>query len=36
MFWPLVGGFIGFVLVAILLGWILDPSRRNDAGSDGH
>ena len=31
MFWPLIGGFIAFVLVAILLGWILDPSRR-----DGH
>src|SRR5439155_8825943 len=22
MFWPLIGGFIAFVLVAILLGWI--------------
>jgi len=31
MFWPLIGGFIAFVLVAIFLGWILDPSRR-----DGH
>jgi hypothetical protein len=28
MFWPLIGGFIAFVLVAILLGWIMDPSRR--------
>jgi hypothetical protein len=34
MFWPLAGGFIAFILVAILLGWILDPSRRGDA--DGH
>jgi F0F1-type ATP synthase assembly protein I len=30
MFWPLIGGFIAFVLVAILLGWILDPSRHQD------
>jgi hypothetical protein len=30
MFWPLIGGFIAFVLIAILLGWILDPSRRQD------
>ena len=34
MFWPLAGGFIAFILVAVLLGWILDPSRRRDA--DGH
>jgi len=34
MFWPLAGGLIAFVLVAVLLGWILDPSRRGDA--DGH
>jgi hypothetical protein len=30
MYWPLIGGFIAFLLVAILLGWILDPSRRGD------
>ncbi len=30
MFWPLIGGFIAFVLVAILLGWIMDPARRAD------
>jgi F0F1-type ATP synthase assembly protein I len=28
MYWPLIGGFIAFVLVAILLGWILDPKRQ--------
>jgi hypothetical protein len=28
MFWPLIGGFIAFVLLAILLGWIMDPARR--------
>jgi hypothetical protein len=32
MFWPLIAGFIAFVLLAIILGWLLDPSRRHDAG----
>jgi hypothetical protein len=36
MFWPLLGGFIAFILLAVLLGWIMDPSRRDGAGSDGH
>jgi hypothetical protein len=30
MFWPLIAGFVGFVLVAVILGWILDPDRRSD------
>ena len=34
MFWPLAGGFIAFILIAVLLGWILDPSRHGD--TDGH
>jgi hypothetical protein len=32
MFWPLIGGFIAFVLLALILGWVLDPDRRRDAG----
>jgi hypothetical protein len=32
MFWPLIGGFIAFVLLALILGWVLDPDRRGDAG----
>jgi len=36
MFWPLAGGFIAFVLVAVLLGWILDPSRHGDTDGPGH
>jgi hypothetical protein len=31
MYWPLIGGFIGVVLVTLLLGWIMDVSRRNNA-----
>jgi F0F1-type ATP synthase assembly protein I len=30
MYWPLIGGFIAFVLVAILLGWIMDQTRERD------
>ncbi len=30
MFWPLIGGFVAFVLFAILMGWIMDPARRSD------
>jgi hypothetical protein len=36
MYWPLIGGFVAFVLLAVLLGWILDPSRHGDANHDGH
>jgi hypothetical protein len=28
MFWPLIGGFIAFVLIAVFLGWLMDTSRR--------
>ncbi len=31
MYWPLIGGFIAVVLVTLLLGWIMDPARRDDA-----
>jgi hypothetical protein len=31
MYWPLIGGFIGVVLVTLLLGWIMDVPRRDDA-----
>jgi hypothetical protein len=36
MFWPLIGGFIAFVLLAVLLGWILDPDRHGDGQGDRH
>jgi hypothetical protein len=36
MYWPLIGGFIAFVLVAVLLGWLTDSSRRGDTDSDHH
>jgi len=31
MYWPLIAGFIGVVLVTLLLGWIMDVPRRDDA-----
>jgi F0F1-type ATP synthase assembly protein I len=36
MYWPLIGGFIAFVLVAVLLGWLMDTSRHGGPGRDGH
>jgi F0F1-type ATP synthase assembly protein I len=33
MYWPLIAGFVAFVLVTILIGWFVDaPRRRGDAG----
>jgi hypothetical protein len=36
MFIPLIVGFVLFVLLAVLLGWVLDPSRHGDARDDRH
>lgn len=33
MWWPLIGALIAFVLFAVLMGWIMDPSR-HDGGVD--
>jgi hypothetical protein len=30
MYWPLIGGFIAFILLALLMGWIIDPTRGGD------
>jgi hypothetical protein len=29
VYWPLIGGFIAFILLAVLLGWVID-SRGGD------
>jgi hypothetical protein len=34
MFWPLIGGFIAFVLLAVILGWMMDPARHGDGDTD--
>lgn len=34
MYWPLIGGFIAFVLLAIVMGYVMDQGRKGD--SDGH
>jgi hypothetical protein len=34
MFWPLIGGFVAVILISVLLGWIMDPSRHG-GGADG-
>jgi F0F1-type ATP synthase assembly protein I len=36
MYWPLIGGFIAFVLLTILIGWLLDNSARRDAERRRH
>ena len=36
VYWPLLGGFIAFVLIAVLIGWVMDPARRGDADHDRH
>jgi len=33
---PLIGGFIVFVLLAVLVGWAVDPSRKGDSERDRH
>jgi hypothetical protein len=30
MYAPLIGGFIVFVLLAVFVGWAVDPSRHGD------
>jgi hypothetical protein len=34
VYWPLIGGFIAFLLIAVLLGWIMNTPRRG--GTDRH
>jgi len=36
VYWPLIGAFIAFVLLAVFLGWVMDGSRHGDANDDGH
>ena len=34
MYWPLIGALIAFVLLAVFMGWVLDPKRRGEQGND--
>jgi len=36
MFIPLICGFVLFVLLAIFMGWVTDPSRQRDADGGKH
>jgi hypothetical protein len=27
MYWPLIGGFIAFLVLVVLIGWLVDTSR---------
>jgi hypothetical protein len=36
MYWPLVGGFVAFILLAVLMGWIMDTDRHGPSDRDHH
>jgi hypothetical protein len=36
MYWPLLGGFIAFVLLAVIIGYFVDPSRAQPSERDKH
>ncbi len=37
MFWPLIGAFIAFVLIAVIMGWVMEGSGQdNGAGPGDH
>jgi hypothetical protein len=36
VYWPLIGGFIAFVVIAILIGLAMDPGHGGDADRDRH
>jgi hypothetical protein len=36
VFWPLIGGFIAFLIVLLFLGWILDRSEQRDPERQQH
>jgi len=36
VYWPLIGGFIAFLVVLLFLGWILDRSEQRDPGRQQH
>ncbi len=36
VYWPLIGGFLVFVFIAVLIGRATDPGRRGDADRDRH
>jgi hypothetical protein len=38
MYWPLIAGFVAFLLLAVLLGWIMDssPRTRREGDADRH
>jgi len=35
MYWPLIGGFVAFLLLLLLMGWIMDTSGRDERDRRG-
>jgi hypothetical protein len=36
VFWPLAIGFILFILLAVFMGWVMDPDRHGGGQNNGH
>ncbi len=36
MYWPLIGGFIAFLVVLLLIGWAVDSGSRAPHGGGDH
>jgi uncharacterized SAM-binding protein YcdF (DUF218 family) len=36
VYWPLIGGFIAFLIVLLFLGWMLDRSERRAQRQQQH
>lgn len=36
MYWPLLGGFIAFVLLAVIIGYFVDPARSGESSEREH
>jgi hypothetical protein len=36
MYWPLIGGFVAFVLLAVFLGWVMDTTRHGNSRGAKH
>jgi hypothetical protein len=36
VYWPLIGGFIAFLILLLFLGWVLDRSEQRGSGPQQH
>jgi hypothetical protein len=36
MYWPLIAGFVAFLILLLLIGWAIDRSARRSDSSSSH